>query len=319
MGAPLHRLSGETGTGPVVIPGPGRPSRKVLRLLDELFFELRWCFLEGGVVFTVPSPSTPAPRNRLATFALVGRFLTDPITALFLPANCRICEQSIETLTRVPVCENCWQAVRAYEGVECFQCGMFLESAALLHETPNCGLCRREVFSFEQARSFGWYDGVLREIIQQFKYHGLRPLSNPLGVFLTKASERLGAASPDMVLPVPLHRNRERQRGFNQAALLAASVAKILGIREGGKDCVRVRDTPPQTGLRGAERRKNVKGAFAVPDPERIRGRRILLVDDVMTTGATADACVRALQDAGAGGVWVLTLARARAAARDGL
>jgi len=196
---------------------------------------------------------------------------------------------------------------------------MFLENASLLDGTSKCGLCRRDVFGFEQARSFGWYEGVLREIIQQYKYNGLRPLSKPLGACLAKTWERLDAASLDLVLPVPLHRNRERQRGFNQSALLAASAGKILGIRLGGKDCVRVRDTPPQTGLRGAERRKNVKGAFAVPYPERIRGLRVLLVDDVITTGATADACARALQHAGAGGVWVLTLARVRAAARDGL
>ena len=78
-----------------------------------------------------------------------------------------------------------------------------------------------------------------------------------------------------------------------------------------------MRDTPPQAGLRGAERRKNVKGAFAVPDPERVRGLRVLLVDDVLTTGATVDACARALKDAGAKGVWVLTLARARAGPLD--
>jgi predicted amidophosphoribosyltransferase len=85
----------------------------------------------------------------------------------------------------------------------------------------------------------------------------------------------------------------------------------------GDKDCVRVRDTPPQSGLRAAERRKNVKGAFAVPRPERVRGLRVLLVDDVMTTGATADACARALLDAGVRRVSVLSLARARAASMD--
>ncbi|MBI3933784.1 MAG: ComF family protein [Acidobacteria bacterium] len=194
-----------------------------------------------------------------------------------------------------------------------------MERPALLHGTALCGICRRGAWGFEQARSFGWYEGALREIVRQYKYQRMQPLAKPLGKFLADALERLNAGSLDLVLPVPLHRRRERQRGFNQAGLLAERVGKLCDIRRGGKDCVRVRDTPPQTGLRGAARRRNVKGAFAVPHPERIHGLRILLVDDVLTTGATADACARALKQAGAQGVWVLTLARARAASLDGL
>ena len=157
------------------------------------------------------------------------------------------------------------------------------------------------------------YDGALREIIGQFKYHGLLPLAKPLGNYLAQTLNRFEAdgGSLDLVLPVPLHRTRERQRGFNQAAMLAAHIGRLRGLRVAGRDCVRIRNTPPQTGLGRAERRKNVKGAFAVPKPERVRGLHILLVDDVMTTGATADSCARALKDAGAKGVWVLTLARA--------
>lgn len=218
----------------------------------------------------------------------------------------------MESLSRVPVCEGCWRAVRPYEGLECAQCGLFLQRPAVLRDTVLCGLCRRGVFAFEQARSFGWYDGVLRDLIQRFKYDGFRPLARPLGDYLTRALRRLETTSFDLILPVPLHPKRERQRGFNQAGLLAARVSRQCGIPLGRKDCVRVRDTPPQTGLRAAERRKNVSGAFAVPHPERVRGLRLLLVDDVLTTGATADACARALLDAGAAGVWALTLARAR-------
>jgi len=194
---------------------------------------------------------------------------------------------------------------------------MFLEDPARLHGTALCGYCRRGVFRFERARSFGYYEGALREILQHYKYRGLRPLARPLGQRLAQTLERLQGGTWDLVLPVPLHRNRERQRGFNQAGLLAEQVGKLSGIRMGGKDCVRVRDTPPQAGLRAAERRKNVKGAFAVPQPERVRGLRVLLVDDVLTTGATADACARALLEAGARGVAVLTLARARAVSPD--
>ncbi len=100
-----------------------------------------------------------------------------------------------------------------------------------------------------------------------------------------------------MVLPVPLHRNREKNRGFNQAALLAETVSRQSGIPLGGRDCVRVKDTRPQTGLRSTERRRNVAGAFAVPDPGKIRGLKVLLVDDVLTTGATMNACGPGIAD----------------------
>ena len=183
----------------------------------------------------------------------------------------------------------------------------------MLHETVLCALCRRESFSFDQARCFGWYEGTLRKIVQQFKYGKLRPLDKRLASWMTPLVSRMNADSLDLVLPVPLHRNRERARGFNQADLLARQLGRQCGIPLGGRDCVRVRDTPPQAGLRAAQRRKNVRGAFAVPRPAKVRGKRVLLVDDVMTTGATVDACARVLRQAGAEGVWVVTLARARA------
>ncbi len=218
-------------------------------------------------------------------------------------------------MTAVPVCPDCVQAPEPYSGIECARCGHFLANESGLHETLHCGVCRqpreREVFAFEQARSFAPHEGTLRALVQQFKYDGFRPLAKPLGRFLLEAAERLSEQSFDLAVPVPLHRKRERQRGFNQAELLAAEVAKLRKIPLGVKDCVRVRDTPPQTGLRAAERRKNVAGAFDVPQPERVRQRRVLLMDDVLTTGATASACAQALREAGAKGIWVVTVARA--------
>lgn len=173
------------------------------------------------------------------------------------------------------------------------------------------------MFAFEQARSFAAHEGTLRALVQRFKYDGFRPLAKPLGRFLSQAAERLSEPSFDLAVPVPLHRKRESQRGFNQAELLALEVAKLRRIPLGVKDCVRVRDTPPQTGLRAAERRKNVAGAFDVPQPKRVRGRRVLLMDDVLTTGATANSCAQALRKAGAKGIWVATVARANPAQVD--
>jgi ComF family protein len=176
---------------------------------------------------------------------------------------------------------------------------------------------RRDEFAFAQARSFASYEGTLRALIQRLKYDGFRPLAKPLGRFLAEAAQRLERQSFDVLVPVPLHPRRERRRGFNQAFLLAAQVSRLRKIPLAAGDCVRVRDTPPQTGLRAAERRKNVAGAFHVPKPQRVRDCRVLLVDDVLTTGATAHACALALREAGAAGVWVATLARAHPAQVD--
>lgn len=239
-----------------------------------------------------------------------------------MPSLCRCCEHPLDTLESVPVCENCWARVRPYDGIECAQCGLFLGSAVALHGTALCGFCRRDSFEFEQARSFGWYEGVLGDLIRRFKYDSWHPLALPLARCLHTASQRFaapGAAAVkfDLLLPVPLHRTRQRSRGYNQAQLLAEQLAKLTRVPLAARNCVRVRDTKPQTGLRGAERRKNVRGAFAVNKPEQVKGASILLIDDVLTTGATLDACAVALRRAGAETVRALTLARARPGARD--
>jgi ComF family protein len=273
-----------------------------------------------------PTLATNKPSG-LAAGIRWSRAAADSLFSLLFPAFCRICEQPIEVITAVPVCPDCLHAPRPYAGVECAWCGRFLATESGLHGTLHCGVCRRAMnggasdrrdgFAFEQARSFGSYEGTLRALVQRFKYDGFRPLAKPLGRFLVQAAERLSEQSFDLAVPVPLHSKRQRQRGFNQAELLVREFARWRKIPLGVKDCVRVRDTPPQTGLRAAERRRNVAGAFDVPRPERVRGRRVLLIDDVLTTGATASACAEAIRKAGAKGVWVATLARANPARVD--
>lgn len=242
-----------------------------------------------------------------------------------MPSPCRCCGQPLDALEPVPVCADCWAQVQPYSGVECAQCGLFLGSALPLHGTALCGFCRRESFEFDQARSFGWYDGVLGDLVRRFKYDSWHPLARPLARCLQVASTRFAtsggaggvAVKFDLIVPVPLHRNRQRSRGYNQSQLLAEELSRLTGVRLAGKDCVRIRDTKPQTGLRGNERRRNMRGAFAVPKPEHVRGASILLVDDVLTTGATLDACAVALRQAGAETLRALTLARARPGMRD--
>jgi len=180
-------------------------------------------------------------------------------------------------------------------------------NAAPLDSEGRCSLCRRGLLGFDAAYSFGAYEGVLRDLIHLFKYARIRPLERPLGEMLASAIPR--DRTFDAVIPVPLHWRRRLQRGFNQSRLLGAAAARRYGVPV-VEALRRGRATAAQAGLTNARRRENVAGAFTVKRKEAVAGRTILLVDDVMTTGATASACAAALKRAGARYVALLTLAR---------
>lgn len=175
-------------------------------------------------------------------------------------------------------------------------------------------MCRRAAPRFRKAVSYGAYDGALRELIHLFKYNRIKPAGRLLGRFLDYSLA--GNSLPDSILliPVPLWRNKRQARGFNQAEAIARS---FMGLKPSGSiqldtaSLVRTRETASQTGLTRHQRRANVRGAFAVTSPEKVRGRSILLVDDVMTTGTTVNECSRVLLRAGAKEVFVATVARA--------
>ncbi len=181
-------------------------------------------------------------------------------------------------------------------------------SEAALDLDGRCRLCRSGLTEFDALYCVGAYEGRLRELIHLFKYTPMERLSRPLGAFLRTGLP--SEATFDLIVPMPLHRKKQRERGFNQAALLAQEVARVASLPL-ELAVTRSRDTAPQSGLTGNQRRKNVRDAFAVKDPARIAGKRILLVDDVVTTGASANSCALALKQAGASFVAVLALARA--------
>ena len=164
--------------------------------------------------------------------------------------------------------------------------------------------------SFDRARSFGTYEGDLRKLIHLMKYDGMRPLAKELGRRL--ADTLVDFDEVDFLVPVPLNRWRWWRRGFNQAELLSAAMSRATGIPARPRLLRRTHATESQAGLSNHQRRLNVAGAFTAPRPQEVRGRRILLVDDVMTTGATLDACAKALKRAGAEYVGAVTAARAR-------
>jgi ComF family protein len=182
---------------------------------------------------------------------------------------------------------------------------------------PRCGVCRRVKQVFERAIAFGSYDGVLRDLIHLLKYENVRPAALVLGRRLAEVLAELPEnfrSEPPVVIPVPLHPSRLRQRGFNQAELIARAALNLQpwGVRSAinATALVRRRATGTQTGLTPHQRRQNIRGAFRLRRVNEIAGRDIVLVDDVFTTGTTVTECARVLLRGGARGVWVATVAR---------
>lgn len=188
----------------------------------------------------------------------------------------------------------------------CVQCRTPFLNEFPLDADGRCPSCREGLRGFDAAYSFGSYDGTLRKLIHIFKYERVRTMAGPLGGLLAKAAPRDRAF--DAVIAMPMHWYRRIERGFNQADLLADGVARRLGAPVISP--VRRRWTPRQSGLTLAERKRMPATVFEVR-PGAVEGKRILLIDDVLTTGATAGACARALKSAGAPHVSVLTAARA--------
>jgi ComF family protein len=176
-----------------------------------------------------------------------------------------------------------------------------------LDETGRCALCRLGLQGFDAVYSYGSYEGSLRELVHLFKYNGVRPLGRTFGRFLDQALPR--ETSFDVIVPMPLHWFKKWQRGFNQADILAREIGKKWNVPV--RNVIRRKKaTRPQAGLTNAKRRLNMSGAFRIPRGRSLAGMRVLLVDDVVTTGATASACARVLKRAGAAHVALLALAR---------
>jgi len=232
------------------------------------------------------------------------------------PDDCRICGQALREISRIPVCAECLrEPVPLAAEYFCVSCRTPFQNPFPLDAQGRCGLCRSGLRGFDAAYCFGAYEGSLRELIHLYKYGKVKTLARPLSDLLMAAlprDERL-----DAIVPVPLHWRRRWQRGFNQSELLAREIARRTGL-----DVLpvlrRVRATSAQAGLSNRGRRQNVAAAFQCRHGGRVKGKRLLLIDDVMTTGATAAACAAALGRAGAERIALLAIARVdRRAAAD--
>ncbi len=233
------------------------------------------------------------------------------------PPRCAVCEAALPIDTTHRVCAPCLGAVEPMRPPLCLVCGAPLDAA---DEDERCGHCRADPPAFDSARAVTRYrsgadssrmDGssTVAALLRRHKYGLDQSLGRALAEYLD-AAPAMDSGAYDVVIPVPLHRTRLRWRGFNQAALLGAALARRLNCSLDVATLARVRSTASQTERDRAQRARNVRNAFSVRRPSRVAGRRILLVDDVMTTGATADECARVLRAAGARRIDVLTLAR---------
>ena len=255
--------------------------------------------------------------------------LAESLFATLFPADCRICGKPLIRISRLPVCQACLDSMHPIPGGLCSVCGERLVSRYAYqgdHVVPRCGLCQRFDPPFAKAAAYGSYESGLRELIHMLKYQQVRPAATVLGRMLTEVIAGFEPSWADarlVVIPVPLFAAKLRQRGFNQAELIARAALRLLPSRERytlEKGVLeRSRDTQSQTGLTPHQRRQNLRGAFRVKDRDKISGREILLVDDVFTTGATASECARMLRRAGASRVWVATVARTLKAEVQGI
>jgi ComF family protein len=206
-------------------------------------------------------------------------------------------------------------SIQPLTGPLCAWCGDKLVPHA--ESGQICIHCEESAPRYHHAAAYGEFEDALRGLIHLLKYQGIRPAARPLGRHLAAAIRPMleeFTDEPVLLVPVPLHRARRRTRGFNQAEAIsrvALRELRDLSVEFRPKVLVRTRSTESQTGFTREQRRENLRGAFAVPDSARVSGRNVLLVDDVLTTGATADECARILLRAGAKQVLVATVARA--------
>jgi len=232
------------------------------------------------------------------------------------PPRCRACAQAFHGRDAEYFCAGCWDKIRLVSHPVCNVCGRpFPDASGGDHA---CGVCLARPPHFARAWSWACYpreeaeNHPLRQAVQRFKYGRKVSLGKPLGRLMARGcGDFLRECNADVIIPVPLHPKRLRWRGFNQALLLARQVSKVYGIDADPYVLRRIKETPPQTQLNEEERRRNVRGAFGLAPGRSVEGLKVLLVDDVFTSGATVNECSRTLSRSGARQVFVVTLARA--------
>lgn len=259
------------------------------------------------------SPHRPPERLREAASGAASRLAATlrEVGELIFPPRCQVCQM----FSRWPICDNCARSFDVITPPACVDCGKPFDPAAV--PAPRCGACASGRHYVQAVRSFGLHVGRLRDAVNSLKFRGRLRLVEPLGKRLVHVLDEsspfpLRPCGPlTGIVPVPLHPARRRERGFDQAELLASVVSRHVRIPMWPRLLMRTRYTQPQVGLNPAERRQNVRGAFRLRYPITLTGMRLLLIDDVYTTGSTLDECARVLRQGGAEAVYAVTVSRA--------
>ncbi len=222
---------------------------------------------------------------------------------LYPPIDCVCCGKRLEKRAIHGICKHCHDNMPFIHEPKCTVC-----SRPVNDETEVCLECKYHRHSYDQALAVFEYSVVIKDLIHRYKYGGEYSLSRTFGFFLSEQLQVSGW-KVDLMIPVPLHTNRQKSRGFNQSALLGDYLSQRNRIPCKDDVLVRSIDTQTQTGFNRDKRAENLKDAFTVVDPQAIKNKSILIIDDVHTTGATVDGCSRMLRQAGARKIYVLTIA----------
>ncbi len=222
------------------------------------------------------------------------------------PPFCPICGNELKKNERL-ICEDCYSQIKTIESYFCRKCG-----APLIKNRKTCDYCKGKNFYFSKVRALGTFSSPLSEMIHLLKYDRKTLIAERLGLLLGNLFISYPELSDtDVIIPVPLHRTRMRERGYNQSLLLAKKVSLISGKELCYKVVARTKATKSQTALDNEKRRENLKNAFSVVEPQKIKNKSVLVVDDVMTSGTTLDEIAKSLLESGADSVYGLILARA--------
>ncbi len=236
-------------------------------------------------------------------FANLGAAVLD----ILFPARCLLCGEQLKPGTDILFCQSCGGRLIIIQPPLCPCCGRLLPDSAASH---LCGACLRQRPAFSKARALFIYDKFSAPLIHEFKYRGRTTGQQTFSALLRRSPVRRELNIPDLIIPVPLHHKRLRQRGFNQALTLAHSFFPQDKQIIRADLLIRQRWTTPQASLNGHERRKNLRNAFMVANSAPVKGKNILLIDDVFTTGSTLNECAAILRHNGACDIQALTLAR---------
>jgi ComF family protein len=224
---------------------------------------------------------------------------------LIYPPRCIFCRNIISIDKPRGICTECNKELPFVVQPMCEKCGKPLKDSA---HAVYCHDCFKQSHEYDQSWAVFVYEGIVRQTIYRFKYGDHPEYAKYLGIFMAKQLQQLAKCQADLIIPVPIHHTRKKQRGYNQAEKLVKVISYETHIPYDSSVLLRIKETKPQSGLSPKQRKNNLKKAFGISDDSKIKQKKILLVDDIYTTGSTADCCSRLLKQKGAKEVYVLSL-----------